>query len=122
MCPRPVRPRHESPAPSGVAPTASPKVAHNTHQDTAHASNSRTQPTQPTHQAPGRNTTDQQPLIDATHHYRQAQHHLLQARGTLRKEIVAARQTGATMRSIGDVLGVTRQRIREILREEGQLS
>ncbi|MFQ5425827.1 MAG: helix-turn-helix domain-containing protein [Gaiellales bacterium] len=58
-------------------------------------------------------------LTKAAQEYRRAEDGLREARVAVRKEIVAAREEGATMRSIGDILGVSRQRVREILREEG---
>ena len=59
-------------------------------------------------------------LENAVAAYRAAEAELDQARSTLRREIVRARERdGASMRVIGDILGVSRQRVREILRDEG---
>lgn len=63
--------------------------------------------------------SDHPQLTEAAQQYRRAEDNLKDARVGLRKEIVAAREQGATMRAIGEVLGVSRQRVREILREEG---
>ena len=41
------------------------------------------------------------------------------ARLALREAVVAARRGGMTLEAIGDVMGVTRQRIRQIVREAG---